>query len=110
MKYGVLIHKSTKNIGDDIQSYASSLFLPSIDYLVDRDTIDTFKSNNNEPVALIMSAWWSWKKWNWPPSACIIPKLISMHFMDWGINNWGSPIIDENLDGIGGDYLKVMAL
>ena len=32
MKYGVLINKRNKNIGDDIQSYASSLFLPSISH------------------------------------------------------------------------------
>lgn len=106
MKYGLLIHKETKNIGDDIQSYASSLFLPQIDYIVDRDYIGDFKSENNEPVAVIMSAWWMWKKWNWPPASCIVPKLIGMHHMDWNARNWGSPIYDENLDGIGGEYLK----
>ena len=100
------MHKKTRNIGDDIQTYAQSLFLPSIDYIVDRDYIDSFKSENNEPVALIMSAWWMWRKWNWPPAKCIIPYLTSMHFMNWGIDNWGTSIKDEILDGIGGEYLN----
>ena len=106
MKYGVLIHKLTKNIGDDIQSYAASKFLPSIDYLVDRDTIDTFETNNNEKVAVIMSGWWGWKKWNWPPAECIIPKLVGMHIMDYDVRSWGSPIYDEHLNGLGGEYFK----
>lgn len=106
MKYGVLIHEKTKNIGDDIQSYAAACFLPSIDYLVDRDTIDTFKTVNNEKVSVIMSGWWGWKKWNWPPSECIIPKLVGMHIMDYDVRSWGSPIYDEHLNGLGGDYLK----
>lgn len=106
MKYGVLVHKTTKNIGDDIQSYAASLFLPSIDYLVDRDTIDTFESKNNEKVAVIMSGWWGWKKWNWPPSNVIVPKLTGMHIMDYGVREWGIPIYDEHLNGIGGEYFK----
>ena len=42
MKYGLLYYKDTDNIGDDIQTYAQSLFLPSIDYIVDRDNIDSF--------------------------------------------------------------------
>lgn len=106
MKYGVLIHEKTKNIGDDIQSYAAARFLPTIDYMVDRDTIDNFKSKKNENVAVIMSGWWGWKKWNWPPTECIIPKLVGMHIMDYGVRSWGSPIYDEHLEGIGGDYLR----
>ena len=106
MKYGVLCAKNAKNIGDDIQTYASLKFLPFVDYYVEREDISNFKSNNNEPVAVIMNAWWMWKKWNWPPSRCIIPKLISMHFSSWTTENWGCPIKYEMLDGIGGEYLK----
>lgn len=106
MKYGVLIHDKTKNIGDDIQSYAAACFLPSIDYMVDRDSIDTFKSHNNEKVSVIMSGWWGWKKWNWPPPECIIPKLVGMHIMDYDVRSWGSPIYDEHLNGLGGEYLR----
>lgn len=106
MKYGVLCAKNVSNIGDDIQSYASSRFLPSIDYYIEREEISNFKSKNNEPVAVIMNAWWMWKKWNWPPSKCIIPKLVSMHFTSWTTENWGSTIKHEILDGIGKEYLN----
>ena len=41
MKYGVLWRKTTKNIGDDMQSYAASLWLPSVDYMVDIEDMET---------------------------------------------------------------------
>ena len=51
MKYGVLWRKTTKNIGDDIQSYAESVWLPSVDYMVDIEELDSFKAEDDEPVA-----------------------------------------------------------
>lgn len=36
-KYGLIVFKNTDNIGDDIQSYAQSQFLPHIDYVIDRE-------------------------------------------------------------------------
>ena len=69
MKYGVLWRKTTMNIGDDIQSYAQSVWLPQVDYMVDIEELDAFHSDNDEPVATIMSSWYMWQKWNWPPSA-----------------------------------------
>ena len=77
MKFGVVIHKPTMNLGDDIQTYAAAKLLPHVDYQIDREYISDFKSENDEPVAVIMNAWWMWKKWNWPPADCIIPKLLS---------------------------------
>ncbi len=106
MKYGVLMHKTTMNLGDDIQSYASAQFLPHIDYLVERENIDSFRSKNNEPVGVIMSAWWMWQKWNWPPAECIVPKMISMHMNNYTIYRKASPIQDEWLQGIGGEYFR----
>ena len=41
-----------------IQTYASMQHLPSVDYIVERENTDSFHSENNEPVAVIMSAWW----------------------------------------------------
>ena len=84
MKFGVVIHKPTMNLGDDIQTYAAAKLLPHVDYQIDREYISDFKSENDEPVAVIMNAWWMWKKWNWPPADCIIPKLLSMQFMPNG--------------------------
>lgn len=106
MKYGVLIHKYTHNLGDDIQSYATSLFLPSIDYIVDREELDTFQSDNDELVAVIMNAWYLLKKWNWPPAKCIIPKLTGIHFAASSIERYGTTLQYEFLEGIGGEWLR----
>jgi hypothetical protein len=106
MKYGVLMHKTTMNLGDDIQSYASAQFLPHIDYIVDRENLDSFRSEGNEPVGVIMSAWWMLHKWNWPPVECIYPKLTSMHMNNYDILRKGSPIQDEWLESIGGDFFR----
>jgi len=106
MKYGVLYHRYTQNLGDDIQAYASSRFLPQIDYMVDREELDTFQSENNEAVSVIMSAWMFRKKWNWPPAPNIFPFFVGMHMIRKGIEGKASPITDECFQGIGGDYLR----
>lgn len=82
MKYGVLVIKDTKNIGDDIQSYAASKFLPKIDYYIEREELDTFVSEKKEEVAVIMSHWFLHNKINFPPSPYINPLFISTHFTD----------------------------
>ena len=64
MKYGLLYYKDTDNIGDDIQSYASSRFLPKIDYLIDRENLETFIPNKKEYVKVIMNAWYVHDKYN----------------------------------------------
>ena len=76
MKFGVVIHKPTMNLGDDIQTYAAAKLLPHVDYQIDREYISDFKSENDEPVAVIMNAWWMWKKWNWPPGHSV--QLINL--------------------------------
>ena len=82
MKYGVLWRKTTKNIGDDMQSYAASLWLPSVDYMVDIEDMEHFTAENDEPVATIMSAWYMWHKWYWPPSKNVYPLWIGFHYND----------------------------
>ncbi len=82
MKYGILWRKTTKNIGDDVQSYAAECWLPQSDYMVDIEELDQFKSEDDEPVATIMSSWYMWQKWNWPPSKYVYPMWIGMHYND----------------------------
>ena len=107
MKYGVLYNKYNINIGDDIQAYATARFLPQVDYFIDREYIDDFKTENGEPVAVIMNAWYMWAKWNWPPSKYILPHMIGFHYADHQLAHQpGSPIKFEFLEGIGGDYLR----
>ena len=35
MKFGVVIHKPTMNLGDDIQTYAAAKLLPHVDYQIE---------------------------------------------------------------------------
>lgn len=106
MKYGIIIHKKTANFGDDIQSYAAARQLPGVDYVLDREHLDTFAEISKEPVAVIMAAWWMWQKWNWPPADNIIPLMTSMHINNDDIWHGASPVSDEWTKGIGGEYLK----
>ena len=108
MKFGILYNKSNMNIGDDIQAYATERFLPNIDYYIDRENLDSFTPDDNEPVAVIMNAWYMWRKWNWPPSKFIHPLMVGFHYADHQLaNQWyGSPLKYQFLEGIGGDYLN----
>ena len=78
MKYGLLYYKDTDNIGDDIQSYAASRFLPRIDYLIDRENLESFVPNKKETVAAIMNAWYVHDKFNFRFSPYIKPLFISI--------------------------------
>ena len=110
MKFGIVLLKNTQNIGDDIQSFAAANLLPSADYFIDRETFDSFRTENDEPVAVVMSAWYMWSKWNWPPSRYIVPLYTGMHWADHQIANQdGSPVKTEFLTGIGGEYLNAYA-
>ena len=103
MKYGVLINTRTDNIGDDIQSFAECRFLPSVDYVVDRESLDTFGIGTvTEQVSVIMNSWYMYNKSNWPPSPMINPLFVAVHFS----TNDYLGIGDRFLDSIGGEYLK----
>lgn len=108
MNFGIIYNKSNMNVGDDIQAYATARFLPRVDYFIDRETIDTFQSDNGEPVAVIMNAWYMWHKWNWPPSKTIYPLMTGFHYADHELaNQWyGSPLKFQFLSGVGGAYLN----
>lgn len=107
MKYGVLYNKANVNVGDDIQAFATARFLPRIDYFIDRERMDQFYTENKEPVAMIMNAWYMWAKWHWPPTEYIVPKFVGFHYADHQLAKQpGSPFKYEFLNGIGGEYLK----
>lgn len=100
MKYGLLYYKDTDNIGDDIQAYAASRFLPKIDYMVDRENLETFIPKKRESVKVIMNAWYIHDKFNFDISPYIIPLYISMFFKkfpyDAGITI-GDDYINDNV-------------
>lgn len=106
MKYGVIAHTTTTNLGDDVQTYAAMKLLPRVDYFLTRERLDSFRSENNEPVAVVMNAWWMWEKWNWPPADCIYPLMVSMHMNNYTYRENGTPVQSEWLEGLGGEYFR----
>lgn len=107
MKFGIMMHKKTQNIGDDIQAYASARLLPEVSYFLDREKLDSFVSDDGEPVAVVMSAWYMWHKWNWPPSKYIVPLFTGIHYTNnEKAKQDGSPVTTEFLTGLGRDYMN----
>ena len=78
MKYGLIVHIKTRNLGDDIQCYAMEKFLPRVDYLIDREHLDSFYTKTGEKVAAILSGWYLKNPMNWPPSPFL--KLLPIAF------------------------------
>lgn len=105
MKFGLLVEKETRNIGDDIQAYAAKQFLPQIDYYVDRNHLDEFVPEKEEKIATIFNGWFLQYTLNWPLSPYIKPLPISMHFTskDWF---WDTKDRPYHLQGYGLEYLK----
>ncbi len=107
MKFGVIMHKTTQNIGDDIQTFAAKCHLPQVDYFIDRECLDIFETEDKKPAAVVMSAWYMWKKWNWPPSEYVVPLLTGIHFSDHQASEQtGSPVQTEFLSGLGAEYMN----
>lgn len=80
MKYGLLVTNpisNYKNIGDYVQSLAAKQFLNDSFCYVEKEAISEFESD--EPVKVIMNAWYMWHPECWPPKPCITPLLTSMH-------------------------------
>ena len=72
-----IISYSTSNIGDEIQSLAVKQIVGKVDYYIDREELNIFKSK--EKVKLILTGWYMDNPSHWPPSEDIIPLFISFH-------------------------------
>ncbi|TGE33794.1 polysaccharide pyruvyl transferase family protein [Desulfosporosinus sp. Sb-LF] len=105
MKYGLLVFQETTNIGDDIQSFAAKRFLPQVDYMIDRESLDLFVPEKREQIATIMNAWYMYRRYNWPPSPYIYPLLLSIHFSNVDYSDYLG-IGSNFLEGMGKEYLK----
>lgn len=104
LKYGLMVFNKTRNIGDDIQSYVAMKYLPKIDYFIDRENLDSFTSDNNEKVAVIMNGWYMHYTLNWPPSPYIRPFPISMHLSTKDF--WDIKSDQSYMKGYGLEYFK----
>lgn len=77
-----------KNIGDYIQSVASSQFCTPFDEFIEQEEAFIYQSQNGKRTRLIMNGWFQWRAENWPPSEDVYPLLVSMHI---------SPLREEQL-------------
>lgn len=99
MKKGLLVvhpKGKFKNMGDYVQSVAQAQYLDKVDYIIDREELHSFKSN--EKVRLIMNGWFMHNPKNFPPSDCIEPLFVSFHI--------NPKIAEEFLNKKTIDYLK----
>ena len=62
MKYGLIVNFKTRNLGDDMQSYALEKFLPHVDYLIDLENLDSFYTIAGEKVAAFLGGWYLHRK------------------------------------------------
>lgn len=105
MKYGLVIYKETKNIGDDIQCYAAARLLGRVDVVLDREHLDDIDSQ--EPVAVVMNGWFLHRKWNWPPANCLRPHFVAFHYAEYRMAQYyGEYVKKDFLSGPGLEYLK----
>lgn len=103
MKYGLLYNRYALNLGDDIQSYAQARFLPRIDYVIDREAIDSFTPKKKEYVATILNAWYQHDLIHFDISPYIYPKFISMYFLEF---YYYKHLLKDNLCYFDGDTIE----
>lgn len=77
MKLGVVKYDRSLNYGDDIQTIAAASLLPKVDYYLDREHLNTPKTN--EKINLITNGWFMDNPENWPPADSVNPLFISFH-------------------------------
>lgn len=107
MHYGIVVYFDTENLGDDIQTYAAERFLPQIDYIIDREKMDAFHTDDGSEVAVILNGWYLYMHINWPPSPFIRPFLVSMHFDTYYSWLAGERITKNYVfEDYGGEWLK----
>lgn len=89
-----------KNIGDYVQSVASSQFVGKDFEYIEQEEADTYHSKDGRKTRLIMNGWFQWRAENWPPSEDILPLLVSMHISplrkDQLLNEKGIAFLKKN--------------
>ena len=89
-----------KNIGDYVQSVASSQFVGDDFEYIEQEEANTYHSKDGRRTRLIMNGWFQWRAENWPPSADILPLLVSMHISplrkDQLLNEKGIAFLKKN--------------
>ena len=74
MRNGIIFYPNSRNIGDDIQSYAASLMVDS-PVCCDRERLDEV----TEKTRLLCNGWFKDDTGHWPPSDAVEPLFTSFH-------------------------------
>ena len=77
MRFGLLAHGNSGNLGDHVQSLAARQFLPRVDCIVEREHLH--EAAGAGPLKLIMNGWWMKNAAHWPPPPNILPLFVSFH-------------------------------
>ncbi len=78
MKNAVLLHKASKNLGDDIQCLAAIKLLND-DQVVILDRENLSNPDTEEELKLLCNGWFMNQAEHWPPAKNIHPYFISFH-------------------------------
>lgn len=107
MRYALLSYH-TSNLGDEIQSAAARQFLPSADILVDRDRPQDLPGGATGRFKIILNGWHTHNPENWPPSAALVPLLVSVHISNevHAKNKSGRRPAEALLEGVNLEYLR----
>lgn len=77
-EFGLIVHDETRNLGDDIQALAARRFLPRVDHLLDRESLNR-DIGASRRVLTILNGWFMHRPGNWPPADYIDPLILSFH-------------------------------
>jgi hypothetical protein len=106
-RYGLLGYRWSGNLGDEIQSIAARQFLPSVDVVLDRESLDRKPWFDHGPLHVILNGWFMHRPRHWPPHPRIRPLITSFHLTDEVLfqNRSGVPAASGLLEGRGRQYL-----
>lgn len=102
MRYGVIWHPASRNLGDDLQTLAAGRLLPRIDTVLDGERLDEAPGEPGEDIITLMGGHAMRRKYHWPPHPSLRPVCLGLHLSRE--DAWGCPM--EVMEGVGLDYLR----
>lgn len=101
MRYGVIWHPDSRNLGEDIQALAAGGLLPQIDLALDGERLDEAPPPG-EDIIVLLGGHVMRRRFHWPPHPSLRPVCLGAHLSREDV--WGTRL--DNLEGLGLDYLR----
>ena len=102
MRYGVIWHPASTNLGDDMQTLAASRLLPRVDRTLDGERLDEPPMPAGEDIVTLLSGNVLRSRFHWPPHPSLRPVCLGLHVSREDV--WGSRL--DAMEGLGLDYLR----